>query len=460
MKREKRYYTFLGLSFSCVLLVWHARIGAQTQQEKIDTYIQSYVKTMDFSGCVLVAKHDSILFTQCYGNANYSFNVPNTMETKFKIGSISKQFTAAAILLLEEKGLLTTQDSLAKYYPDNGHLRNISIHHCLTHTSGLVDIYDLPNFSSFHCLNVGLSETTEMVLEHEPYFSPGERYQYSNGGYLVLADIIEKVSQTTYDAFLKSHIFEPLEIEHSGSCTKNEVVQGLAVGYDPVGYDGIIKAMDTDYLSIGAGSLYSTPLDLLLWIKSLRDRKLLGFESYDKFFKDNGHGYGYGISVYQSHDRSVFGHDGRITGYIADYLHYVDDDVTVIILGNIQTGVADFLRRDIGAIHFNKPYHSKAKVIPPASFNSEKFRHLPGVYSFGPNFHVTIDLIDGRMNAKANQGAYSEILLLTDGQFFNRTLYASIRFVKDENGAVKKMIWTNNDGREFEGVKLSDEKAQ
>jgi CubicO group peptidase (beta-lactamase class C family) len=425
----------------------------QTLPEKINAYISTYVKTNDFSGCVLVARNDSILFSHCYGKADFSFDIDNTQETKFKIGSISKQFTAAGILKLEEDGLLSTSDPIAKYFPTKTISNDLTIHHLLTHTSGLVDIYDLQGFYSFPCAGVNFAEIVDMVLEEEPYFKAGEQYFYSNGGYLILAKIIEDVSGETYEEFISNYIFHELGMNSSGSCGKNEVVKNLSVGYDPLGYEKLLQTNDIDYLTKGAGSLYSSPNDLLIWINSLKERSLLSESSYQKFFKNYGNAYGYGISVYKSSGKEVFGHDGRIAGYIADYLHYKEDDVSIIITGNIQTGVADFLRRDIAAIVFNQEYQTSAKNVPPATDYPSNVKNIPGAYSFGPSFTVYVEIVDGRLQAKANQGAYSELVPLQDGRFFNRTLYAYIKFEEDEKGTITKMIWENNDGNTFDGIK-------
>ena len=425
----------------------------QTLPEKIDTYISTYVKANDFSGCVLVTGNDSILFFECYGKANFSFDIDNTRETKFKIGSISKQFTAVAILKLEEDGLLSTSDPLGKYFPKNTIANDLTIHHLLTHTSGLVDIYDLSDFYSFHCAGVDFYAIVDLVLNQKPYFNSGERYQYSNGGYVVLARIIEMVSGQTYEDFISSSIFQELEMNSSGSSSKNEVIKNLALGYDPNGHKGVVESEDIDYLTKGAGSLHSNSGDLMIWINSLRDRTLLSDSSYRNLFKDYGNSYGYGISVYKSFGKEVFGHDGRLTGYIADYLHYIEDNLSIIITGNIQTGVADFFRRDIAAIIFNENYKTRVKTIPSAKDYPPNINNIPGAYSFGPNFTVYVEFIEGRLQARANQGSYSELVPLKDGRYFNRTLYAYIKFEEDKNGTITKMIWENNDENFFEGIK-------
>ena len=163
--------------------------------------------------------------------------------------------------------------------------------------------------------------------------------------------------------------------------------------------------------------------------------------------------YGLGISVYESFDQKAFGHDGRINGYIADYLHYEEADVSVIILGNIQTGVADFLRSDIAAMVFKKDFVTKAKSILPGEIGSYDETNIMGTYLFGPNFKVYVERIEGIIQARANEGGSSELLLLADGRYFNRTLYSYIEFKKDASGSIQSMTWTDNNGNSFEGQK-------
>ncbi|MEY8020575.1 serine hydrolase domain-containing protein [Muriicola sp. SD30] len=421
---------------------------------QIERYAQSSVKTGDFSGCILIAKEGTTLYSGCFGKSNLSFDVPNKLQTKFRIGSVSKQFTAAAILILEQQGKLKTSDMLSRFFPEIPKAEKISLEHLLTHQSGITDIYNIPDFNALSSRNTTISDIAGMVLSAELEFEPGTRYQYSNGGYAVLAEIIERTSEMSYQEFLKKHLFDPLEMKNTGHAKGNAVVPNLAVGYDALGYSDL---KITPYLAPeilkGGGSLYSTVEDIQLWINSINEKSLLEVSSYNKFLKDYGNNYGLGISVYTSYEQQVFGHDGRVNGYIADYLHYRDSDVSIVILGNIQTGVADFFRSDIAAIVFGKEYKSRAKTALPKT--GRKIIPIPylGTYAFGPNFKVYVEFIDGSMQARANEGGYSELVPLEDGRFFNRTLYAYIDFKKDETGSVDKMLWINNDGNTFEGIK-------
>ena len=436
-----------------LLLQWTS-FEAQNPTEKISTYVNSYVEKGDFQGCVLIIEKDEVLFKQCWGQANKGHSVKNIPQTKFKIGSISKQFTAAAILRLEELGKLSTNDDLTKYFPDWPSAKKISIQQLLTHTSGVTDIFNIPDFSKLSYEKSSISDLSKLLLEMDLDFEAGTQYSYSNGGYALLAHIIEKQSGLSYQDFLTEQFFKPLKMINSGHAIRNEVVVNLAEGYDPLGFNDvkITDFVDPELLK-GSGSLYSTVGDLHLWIQSLKNKTLLSESSYDKFFKNYGRNYGYGISVYQSFEQSVFGHDGRINGFIADYLHYREPDISIIILGNVQTGVADFLRRDLAALVFDKDYKSKANTIP-AALNSERdTSSILGTYAFGPNFKVYVENLDNSVQARANEGSYSELVLLNDGRYFSRTLYSYIEFIEGKNGEITKMLWTNNDGNTFTGLK-------
>ncbi|MEM9548390.1 MAG: serine hydrolase [Bacteroidota bacterium] len=430
-------------------------MSAQTLKNKVDHYVNEYVGTGDFSGNICITRNDSVLYNNSFGSANYSFKIPNNSNTKFKIGSISKQFTAAAILLLEEKGLLNTSDLLATHYPDKTVDQKITLEDLLNHTSGIIDIYGIENFNTLSCSYMKISELADKILDENPLFEPGSQYEYSNGGYALLADIIEKVSQMTYQQFMKEYVFTPLKMYNSGHANMYEVVENLSVGYDPLGYSGLKVAehLDPELLK-GSGSLYSTIHDLNLWINSIKERTFLSPKSYEKFLKDYGNNYGLGISVYQSFGQNVFGHDGRISGYIADYLHYSDTHTSIIILGNLQTGVADFFRRDIAAIVFQKEYNSRAKKTSIKKTEFADQTKIIGTYSFGPNFKVYVRLIENKLYAQANEGGLSELVELVDNRFFSRTLYAYVRFVEGDEGEVSKMVWTNNDGNSFDGMKM------
>ncbi len=442
----------IALTFAILLL--NAAVHGFGLQTKIADYVSTYTRTNDFSGCVLVRKNQTALFSDCYGMASFEFKVPNSTSTKFKIGSVSKQFTAAGILILEEQGKLKTSDPVTKHLPEYAEDK-ITIHHLLTHTSGVPDIYTLPNFRKISTRRLLLKEVTDEIFKTDLVAKPGANYAYSNSGYTILARVIEEVSGLPYGEFLNRHLFKPLRMNSTGDYFDQDVVNNLAAGYDPSGYDGVKRPdFTSDVFVRGSGSLYSTTGDIALWIDALDKGGILKEESRRKLFTNHRNNYGYGVSVYKSLDRNVFGHDGRISGYIADYLHYREDGISVIILGNIQTGVSDFFRSDIASIIFGKTYRSRAKSVAPKGSYPANVKSLAGQYRFSPGLTVYLDVFDGKLNARANEGSYSELVPLVDGRYFSRVLYSHIDFEYDEKNSPTKLIWINNDERRFEGVRV------
>ena len=428
----------------------------QTVHSLIDQYISTYVEGGDFSGCVKIVKSDTTFFSECYGWQDKEKKIRNSSETKFMIGSISKQLTAFAMLKLSERGKLKLSDPISKFVKTPGDKSKITILQLLTHTSGIKDIFAIPGFQDLSEKQISKKQIVDTLLQLQLDFLPGSQYQYSNGGYTLLSHIIEKVSNLTYSQFINSAVFDPLQLNDFAGQIDRSKLENLATGYEPLKYKEIHPTVAIHPLLIdGSGSLYSSIDDLCKWIQILKERTFLSSESYDKLFTDYGNSYGLGISVYQTRNGPVFGHDGRINGFIADYLHYEKSDVTIALLGNIQTGVADFFRTDIAQIVLqNKSIPSRAKKVLPAKSHHHPLQSIVGSYSFGPSLVVHITAENQSLLAQANEGGTSELIPLIDGSYFSRTLYAGIRFIMDDKEMASGIEWISNDGRSFKGKRI------
>ncbi len=249
--------------------------GLETQ---INAYVKPYLDVGGFNGSVLIAKKGKVLLSKGYGMANYELGVPNSPQSKFHIASVSKTFTAAAVMLLEERGLLKVGDSLTKFIPDYPNGDKITVHHLLTNTSGIANINDFPEYDAWS----KFSHTPEDLIEkfkNKPLdFKPGERgYTESNSNYNLLAFIIEKLSGKSYGEFLEENIFAPLNMKDSGHDNRPEaVLKNRANGYVPVGVSEIKNAPFLDWsIKTGNGSIYSTVEDLYKWDRSLYTEKIL-----------------------------------------------------------------------------------------------------------------------------------------------------------------------------------------
>lgn len=324
--------------------------AAKPDTQRMDEAVRFYAGNPPrFMGVVLVARGADVLFVKGYGMANLEWSVPHTPTTRIPIGSNSKQFTAAAILLLEERGKLRVTDPIKSYLPDAPAAWDaITFHHLLSHTSGLLNT--APAERGTLALPVRPDKTIERFRNSPLQFAPGTKYGYSNAGYQLLAYLIERTSSQRYEDFLRENIFEPLGMKDSGSGTHAPVIPSLASGYvkEPAGALRNAPFIDLSN-GMGAGSLYSTVGDLHRWTRGLFGGKLLRGDSLTKMttpviqltgaqrdLVDGG--YAYGLIAGTSEGRRRFTHVGGVNGFVSYLVYYPASQVTVALLSNLPSG--------------------------------------------------------------------------------------------------------------------------
>ncbi len=309
----------------------------------IDQYIGSLLDAGEFNGSVLVAQNGQVLLSKGYGPADSDRSIPNTEQTKFRIASLTKQFTAMAVLILQEQGKLKVEDRVCRYLPDcPADWGKITIRQLLTQTSGIPDLTGFPDFDdTYPTLNT--PEKCVSYFRNEPLnFNPGQGWAYSNSGYILLGYLIQQVSGETYESFLQEHIFSPLGMKNTGF---DQNLDDLAVGYTTPGVQA--GAMDLTWL-FSAGELYSTVEDLYRWDQALYSEQLLPQALLAEMFKpqaavpaDNpfshfGSSYGYGWVIGAQLGRRVELHAGSINGFSSMIERFPDDKVTIILLSNLD----------------------------------------------------------------------------------------------------------------------------
>lgn len=336
----------LMLTAATLLFTFNAKSQTNSLQSKVDTYIGAYVKNGDFSGNVLIAKGKKILFAKSYGKANYELNVPMQMDIKFRIASLSKTFTAAAIELLQKKGLLNYADKLSKYIPDFTGGDSIEIIDLLLHRSGIADI----DYDRYALDQLQLKDVIDSLKNKPLYFKPGSQSRYSNSGYLVLAYTIEKVSGETYTEFLSKNIFKPLALKNTGVDKTGIIIQNKATGYSiGEGANGIAQAVWYDInLETGSGSLYSTTGDLLKWLQAIHMNA--GFATTSLPYP-----FGWGLREYFKGHKSIE-QSGFLNGYSSYMSIFPSDSLYIVALSNISSNFNEQSGRDIAAIYFNQNY--------------------------------------------------------------------------------------------------------
>ena len=367
-------------------------------------YMRAAVDAYDFSGVVLVARQGAVVFRGAYGYADEAAKTLNTPETRFRIGSVTKPFTAISILLLAERGKLDVSDPMCKFVgPCPDAWSAITIRHLLSHTSGLPNFTGLPGYQSTMATPTTPAQTLDRVRGMPLDFAPGTKYAYSNTGYVALGAIIEKVAGQPYADFLKANVLAPLGMSNTGCEAADTPTPGLAIGYetpDP-GSPGPRPPAPVIHMSVphAAGALYSTVGDLLRFSRAIEKRALLSASSWDAMTTPVIGSYGYGVVVQKQPDgRAVLGHDGGINGFASSFVQMVDPDVTVVILRNSERPLSitrDLLAMAVGG-RYSLPAKRVAARVDPAIYDA-----YVGEYQLAPGFVLTVTREEDRLLAQA-----------------------------------------------------------
>jgi CubicO group peptidase (beta-lactamase class C family) len=311
----------------------------------IDAYLENLAEEGSFSGSVLIAQGHSVLLNTGYGMADIGNRVPNTPHTRFHIGSVTKQFTAMAVLILRAQGRVDLEEQVCTYVPDcPDNWKEITVHQLLTHSSGLADSWEFYADKNKPGVHYDPEEIIGWLKDAPLDFEPGDRFWYSNTGYQLLGHLVEEVSGQSYEVFLREEIFEPLEMTNTGYARENTE---MALGYSA---SGLEAGFMNPSLAYAAGGLYSTVEDLHRWDRSLYTEVLIPEELLEQIFTPfistpalpyvppyDQVGYGYGWFVGERLGHRVFGHGGTYNGFRALIERYPDDKVSIIILSNLAS---------------------------------------------------------------------------------------------------------------------------
>lgn len=344
----------------------------------LSTYMENLAGSNHFNGVVLMAQKNQILFQEAYGTSSFQYDIPMKTNTRFRIGSLTKAFTAMAILLLHKEGKLDIHQTIDGFLPDFKHAHRITIHHLLTNTSGLYNFTESPDYwETTMRKQTSLSDILLSVRDTPLNFKPGEKMAYSNTGYLVLTAIIEKTTELSYADFLQKRIFDPLGLVDTGVDDGRTVVKDLATGYTVWGDIKNAEYVDMSF-PLGAYGLYSNAADLFKWARALRNFQLIDEELQRQMFSDFDQGYGYGWFI--DTEKQIAGHFGDINGYVSHFALHLEEQLTVIVLSNINLTPVTKIAGDLQAIVMNQ-YESEefvsTKEDPPA------LESISGKYSNG-----------------------------------------------------------------------------
>lgn len=394
------------LTLLIITLVTASVALAQDKAQKIDELLKAYHEYGQLNGSVLVAENGKVIYKKGFGMANMEWEIPNQPDTKFRIGSVTKQFTAALILQLVEEGKIKLDGKVTDYLPDyrKDTGEKVTVHQLLNHTSGIKSYTSLPGFFANESRNpYSVNDFVKKFASGDLEFEPGSKFSYNNSAYFLLGAIIEKTTGKTYAQVLQERILTPLGMKDTGYDKYAEILKKRAFGYQklPQGFENA-PYLDMS-LPYAAGSLYSTVEDLYKWDQALYEDKIISAESKKLMFTPGLAKYGYGFFINEQpigktqQKTKVIAHSGGINGFNSLLTRFVDQKHLVVILDNVGMGNYHAnITNSIANILYGQPYDAPKKSIAETLFKTAmekggaatvaKYRRLknesPAVYDF------------------------------------------------------------------------------
>lgn len=445
----------IALAGLVALAVAPAPAVADDASAALADYMKAAVAALDFTGSVVVTRGEETLLEAGYGLANVEHRVPNTPATKFRLGSVTKQFTAMAVMILRDRGRLDLDDPIGRHLDDAPEAwGGVTIRHLLNHTSGIPSYTNDPKYRDEMMIPKARSAMIAGFRDEPLEFEPGSKFAYSNSGYFLLGAIVEEVSGKPYEAFLREEVFGPLGMDDSGYDRPEVVLAHRASGYD-LDADGPRNAAYLDASQpYSAGSLYSTVEDLARWDRALDRQELISPESYEALFAPARDDFACGWVVRDREGHREQSHGGAINGFMSFVARYPDDDLFVAVLANAMPMPTERIARDLAAVVLGLPYEApKASVV--AEVAPEVLDSYRGRYRIDDEMTLTITREGARLVAEPTGQPRVGLVPESDVDFFIKAADIRLTFVKGDDGKAAKIL-IHLPGREDEAVRIDE----
>ncbi|WP_445382978.1 serine hydrolase domain-containing protein [Robiginitalea sp. IMCC43444] len=434
----KKYYLIL-----CVLVIIINSITAFAQknttiESKIDEYLQPYLDMDAWSGIISIYEDGEPIFQKAYGYADREWKIPNTKDTKFRIASISKLFTEVAILKLVEENTISLSDPLSKFIIDYPRGSEITVKQLLNHRAGIPHLNNFPHYNDLIKYDYEIDDIIDLFKNKPLDFDPGLRYRYSNSGYVLLAYIIEKVSQAKYGDYLQTEILNPLGLANTGIDNNKQILEKRAKGYM---FNSSGDLANADYVNmsikIGGGSMYSTAGDLNIFLQSLFRKELIqsSLNELPNFNEIEG--------------EQAFQASGRVQGFCHQITHRFSSDLTVMVLGNHYSNLALPISDDIYNIYSGNPYAIPLNYLgQETQVPVEELKAYEGNYDFGFG-PIRKLLVKGNSltYGAADMDSADKLISLGGNRFFYIQYWVILEFSDSENGRFKTLEWVMGKNR-------------
>jgi CubicO group peptidase (beta-lactamase class C family) len=408
---------------------------------KFDSLINGYALAGKFNGTVLVAKKGVVTYLKSAGYRDAGKKIAHKFDDIYQIGSITKQFTAAVIMQLQNEGNLSVSDKLSKYFSGLPNGDKITIEHLLTHTSGMYNYTDDAELMKSDVTKHYSRDAMLAIFRNfKSDFEPGTKWNYSNTGYSMLGYIIEKVTGKPYERVVRERILQPLDMDQSGFDYTHLKAETKSKGYYAISGDTAMSAPTVDStIAYSAGALYSTVRDLYKWERAIYTDKILPAASWQKIFTPYKNNYGYGWSMGKAFGKDFQAHSGGIHGFSSFIMRFPEDEIVTIVLDNASGSSSGIIARQLANIALGKAF-TVPEVRKEVKVDKAILETYVGEYQLAPGFSITIRLDGNQLMAQATGQSEFPIFAESEKMFFYKVVEAKIEFVKDSNGKIQELI--------------------
>ena len=439
----------LGLS----ICAFQARAQERRVAERIDSYLQPYVQSGNFSGAVIAKVNGKTVFEKAYGFADRERKVPNTVKTRFHVASVSMQFTAAAVLRLVDEGKLSLDTRVGEFIPGSKGAEKITVRDLLTERSGLPDINNLPDYNDI--LQQHQTPATLIAkIEGPPLlFEPGTKYLHEeHSAYNLLALIVEKKTGLPFAAAVEKLVFRRAALQASGiDDDSNATAAKMALGYQPAGIYGIDRARVIHWSGkTGNASVFTTAGDETKWLEALFGGRLLSSSSREAMLDTSLEvGYGWFKRANKRFGETAYSMSGRAPGFASFVLYLPREKMSVTVFSNIYSSATSTIGQDIAAILRGLPYETFSPSDPPPS--AAELKTCTGTFQFGadfyqPNAQLEVMAEGQELSLRWPGGSVSRLIPVARDQFVDRSYWEQVKIERDASGKPAGLVYGNFHG--------------
>jgi len=445
MSHQSRKILFL-LFVPFFLGIGHSVFSQKQRIQQVDQLLSSIYKKDAPGVSVLISENGNTLYNRYLGLSNLEYQIPINGSSKFPIGSITKQFTATAILLLQEQGKLKISDYIANYLPEFDLEKHpVKITHLLTHTSGIASDNAKKEIRKGLRNNINPEEILDIIKRESLLFAPGSRYDYSNNGYIILGLLIEKISGLSYAEFLQKHIFDPLKMADTQVGFYQDIVLNRVSGYAEE--EGQIINASYHASSFSAGAIISTPSDIKVWTQALFSFQIINEASISQILQNymlndgSKTNIGFGWELNKVKASICYEHSGFEPGYKSVSMYLPKENIHIVVMQNTEVLSPVTLAINLASIMLDTPYPTPSESI---SLSKNELQKFLGVYALENNVERIVGLDrKGNLFIKAQGGIAQQLYILNANTLFYDQGYRQLHFGEDSAIGFKKITYQN-----------------